>query len=392
MPTISANGPVVFCPGNSVTLTSSAATGNQWYQDGNPINGATGQTYSATEAGDYTVVVTVSGCASSPSNVITVTLKPVPSATLSASQTDVCPNTQVTLTALCSIPNSTVNWNPGAPTVIPDAATVPYVYKASCSFDGCTGAEASVEVRTHRILVDLKEVGSGTLPQPIVKAVKDNMGPVNTITAATNARRWTMVANGCAASESAVFKLSGPVSFNSIDNGSPYALFANVGAEYFAIDHPNYGNGGSFPNGTYNLTVELRSADGVGGPFPKNRVATGALLATRSLQFTVATAALRQGEITSENEERITENSTFAQVAPNPVSNTLQLKVNEAKGQTVQVRLTDVSGRTLLQRGFVPETDAHSEEFNVSELSDGMYFLKVNAGQKQTTLKVIKFK
>ncbi|MBI2271322.1 MAG: T9SS type A sorting domain-containing protein, partial [Bacteroidetes bacterium] len=53
-PTITANGS---------TLTSSSATGNQWYMNGFPIPGATSQTYIAVVAGDYTVEVTdVNGC------------------------------------------------------------------------------------------------------------------------------------------------------------------------------------------------------------------------------------------------------------------------------------------------------------------------------------------
>jgi Secretion system C-terminal sorting domain len=43
-------------------LTSSSATGNQWYLDGTAIGGATGQTYTALAAGGYTVRVTQNGC------------------------------------------------------------------------------------------------------------------------------------------------------------------------------------------------------------------------------------------------------------------------------------------------------------------------------------------
>jgi hypothetical protein len=45
-------------------LVSSATSGNQWYKDGVLISGATGQTYKATTAGNYTVVVTQNGCKS----------------------------------------------------------------------------------------------------------------------------------------------------------------------------------------------------------------------------------------------------------------------------------------------------------------------------------------
>lgn len=62
-PSITANGAV---------LTSSSATGNQWYLNGVLIPGATGQTYTATQDGDYTVVVTQNGCSSGASATSTV--------------------------------------------------------------------------------------------------------------------------------------------------------------------------------------------------------------------------------------------------------------------------------------------------------------------------------
>lgn len=77
-PTTSAGGGVTFCMGGSVTLTSSSATGNQWYKGGAVISGATGQTYNATTSGIYTVVVTSNGCHSTPSAGITVTVNSTP--------------------------------------------------------------------------------------------------------------------------------------------------------------------------------------------------------------------------------------------------------------------------------------------------------------------------
>ena len=55
--------PVITRDGNG-DLLSSASAGNQGYKDGVAISGANGQTYKATSAGNYTVVVTQNGCAS----------------------------------------------------------------------------------------------------------------------------------------------------------------------------------------------------------------------------------------------------------------------------------------------------------------------------------------
>jgi len=65
-----------------------------------------------------------------------------------------------------------------------------------------------------------------------------------------------------------------------------------------------------------------------------------------------------------------------ASVSPNPVSNTLHLKVSEAKDQKVSVSLLDASGRTLLQRAFTPESNQHQEEFEMNQLNNGKQFFK----------------
>jgi hypothetical protein len=54
------------------TLTSSANSGNQWYLDGLAIAGATGKKHVAVYTGNYTVIVTLTGCSSAVSNSILV--------------------------------------------------------------------------------------------------------------------------------------------------------------------------------------------------------------------------------------------------------------------------------------------------------------------------------
>ena len=56
----------------------------------------------------------------------------------------------------------------------------------------------------------------------------------------------------------------------------------------------------------------------------------------------------------------------------------------------MQAELMDASGRRVLSRHFVPETNTHYEEFEASGLPNGIYFLKVANSTNTTTLKVIK--
>ncbi|MBF9142525.1 T9SS type A sorting domain-containing protein [Hymenobacter properus] len=73
---------------NGQTLTSSYATGNQWYLNGQPIPGATGQSITITASGSYTVQTVVTGasgsCTSPMSAALTVlsAVRPLPGSSL----------------------------------------------------------------------------------------------------------------------------------------------------------------------------------------------------------------------------------------------------------------------------------------------------------------------
>jgi hypothetical protein len=103
-PTATPAGPLVVCEGSAaIVLTSNAATGNQWYKDGVLIGGATATTLNITttpaNSGSYTVISTVSGCASSVSNTVAVTINALPLTTpvVAPATTTICNGSTVTI-------------------------------------------------------------------------------------------------------------------------------------------------------------------------------------------------------------------------------------------------------------------------------------------------------
>ncbi|MBI2259182.1 MAG: hypothetical protein HYU67_09835, partial [Flavobacteriia bacterium] len=92
-PTITPSGNVDLCDGNSITLTSSALTGNTW------STGETTQSITVSSADNYTVTVTVSSCTSSPSLPVVVNVLPniTPSITIISDDLDnqICLGTTV---------------------------------------------------------------------------------------------------------------------------------------------------------------------------------------------------------------------------------------------------------------------------------------------------------
>lgn len=73
--TISAGGPIVFCPGGSVTLTATTITGVNytWKRNKFMVQGAASSIYTASQGGKYRCIITDNNGCSRTSNMITVT-------------------------------------------------------------------------------------------------------------------------------------------------------------------------------------------------------------------------------------------------------------------------------------------------------------------------------
>jgi hypothetical protein len=129
-PTITPGGPTTFCAGGSVTLTSSAASGNQWYLNGNPIGGATNQNYIATATGNYTVIDTALGCSSAPSAATTVTVNPNPDATITTAAQECAGSTGNTASVANAGGGATYSWSITNGTITGGTGTTNITYTA----------------------------------------------------------------------------------------------------------------------------------------------------------------------------------------------------------------------------------------------------------------------
>lgn len=75
-PNISASGSLSFCDGDSITLFSSAATGNIW------SNGANTSSIIVSASGTYTLTQSVNSCVSPPSSPVSVSVNPLPTCSI----------------------------------------------------------------------------------------------------------------------------------------------------------------------------------------------------------------------------------------------------------------------------------------------------------------------
>ncbi|WP_169731916.1 BspA family leucine-rich repeat surface protein [Runella limosa] len=394
------------------------------------------------------------GCQSGNSNTVTYTVLAVNEApVVMVSSELVCTGQEVTVSTSCPV-GSTVLWNTGVSESsfkVSFNNITTQSYMARCVFgNGCQSAQSAAKtVRWKAFELTIINIGQS---QSAVKSndraawasqfVTPDGGPILDQSSQSNPtlyysenlnkiapRYWTVHVDACALGTggSLTFDMlvtpetGVPQSFNTHENNMPYFMYANRDgwAELYAQNHPSYGfyqaNGAGgnvydagLPKGLYKLGVRYWDMKGWGSIYPSTRKAQGNVLAYQEYWFRiqskdgVGVGAARTAEGSVQGSGRGTANgegqatnvpplgAKGLAILPNPVTSTLRLQVQDSKGQVVETTLTDASGRSVLSRQFVPETNTHQEEFGVSELPTGMYFLQVNAGDKQATLKVVK--
>jgi PKD repeat protein len=146
VPTLTASGPVSFCQGGSVTLTSSASSGNLW------SNAAISNSIDVNTSGSYTVSVS-NGTCSSTSTPIVVTVNAIPNTPIStpSGATTFCQGGSVTLTSSSSTGN---NWSTGATTQQITVNTSNANITNTVTINGCSSsASAPISVTVNPLPV-----------------------------------------------------------------------------------------------------------------------------------------------------------------------------------------------------------------------------------------------
>ncbi|WP_430403139.1 FG-GAP-like repeat-containing protein [Fluviicola sp.] len=204
-PTISNSGGSTICQGNTVTLTSSQATGNQWYKDGVLISGATNQTYLASTSGSYTVTYTNAGCTSPQSTAIVLTVSQTPVITAQG-PTSFCTGGSV---ILHSTIGTNITWSPGGATTQDITVSTAGTYTATNNVGGCPA------LVSNSITVTI----SGSLATPTISpAGPVTLCPSGTVTLTSSSATNNIWSTG-ATTQSIVVNSAGSY-FVHLDNGS----------------------------------------------------------------------------------------------------------------------------------------------------------------------------
>ncbi len=382
-PTVTVNGPLQFCKGGSVELVSSATSGNTW------SNGASTNSVTITSSGDY--YVNYQGlCQLWPSAPITVNVVEV--ATPTGPNIPLTSPSQVTLTA--SGTNLTWYDAPGGNVVgtgnsvvtpVINTNTTFYVqdqtsfggfngnvgpaYHAGTSFSGSTSVNADMQFTVSGNCT-LKTVKTYTdTPGDRIIELKDAMGTVlQSITVNIPIDTAVIDLNFALTPGNYVIGTNSAQNNTLLGYNSPRLRRSNQGVSYpytianlVSITNSNQGSNVYYYFYDWKIEVEptVCTSD------------YGQIL----VYFTTA----------SENLAAL----AGIEVFPNPATDILNVEFQNELSGKINLALTDVSGRVVLNKNLNNITKGQISQINISELAKGVYVLSIENGSDKFTQKVV---
>lgn len=314
-PSVTITGNTSFCTGDSVLLSSSQASGNQWMNNSNTISGATNQDYTVMASGNYTVEYTDANGCSATSSPVQVSVSSAPAPTVSVTgNTALCPGETVTLTASAS---DTYLWLPGGQTTQSITVSTAGSYSVTVTnSNACNGTGTSSAV-----------------------TVTMNAAP----TAAFNY----------------VWNNTVVVFSNSSTGGTIYSWdFGDQSSSSAQNPQHQY-----LTNGTYTVTLVVTNASGCTDTI------------TNVVQFFVGV-----------QEHTVMNGITLY---PNPANENVNLVLSMNKGADAVISIVDMNGRLVSSEQRTVSTGDNTVILDVTNLDNGIYFVRIAAGDASKVMKFV---
>ncbi len=366
-PIITPNGVTTFCEGESVTLTSSSATGNNW------STGVTSQSINVTTTNTYLLTYTDGNGCVSPAASVLVTVKALPNVSAGADQT-VCKGTTITLLGSGA---ASYSWTGG----ITNGTPFPINNQATFEVTG-TGSNGCINTDQVTVFVNnLPNVSAGQ-NQVVCNGTAVTLNGSGAVTynwdnGVTNGTSFVPVlgtttytvtgidANGCEAEDDLT------VTVNALPNVSLSAI------PTFCVSHGSAVlNQGTPVGGTY-------SGNGINGAV-FNPATAGAGVHPVTYTYTDQNNCQNTASSTITVDQCLGVDEWTANqltVYPNPTIGLIQIEFSGAFNYFV----TDGQGRMVLD-GIATDIT----KLDLSVFSDGVYQLTIQAENTAHTVRIVK--
>lgn len=143
-------------------------------------------------------------------------------------------------------------------------------------------------------------------------------------------------------------------------------------SQYITVTLDNCFNGQT-ANNNFSANVNLTNECGTGNTYNENT-------------YAVCDGSTPLGRQASAEKDR----GFSVVVYPNPVGKQFSVGINGAAGQSVQFRLTNLRGQTVIEQQAQVATNAHTEILDLPTSAIGLYLLQVSTPTQSQTVKVAK--
>jgi large repetitive protein len=365
-PTITASGATTFCQGGTVTLSSSATTGNVW------STGATTQSITVNQSGDYSTTITSSPGCSATSNNIAVTVNAVPTTpTISANgPTTFCEGGNVILSSSSTSNNSWTGGSTNQNLTVSSSGT----YSVTVTQNGCSATSTPISVTVNAIptapvitangSTSFCEGESVTLSSNVTNGIVWTTGATGASIIVNTAGSFsvTRTVNGCSSTSNSI-----TTSVNPVPNAS-IATIANVcdTALSFTLTQGSPAGGTYMVNGV-SATNFTPSVTNIGQNMVSYTVTQNGCSATASTSFNVLNCS-------GVGLEELNSNIL---IYPNPTNGIIIVEGIDVE----TVKVVDKVGRIIL-------TQNNNNTINLSEFSNGIYYIVIQTQHSESIQKV----
>lgn len=386
VPVISASGPLSFCNGGSVTLTSSYGSGNQW------SNSSTADNITVSSSGSYSVTYTDgNGCTSADTVVVTVNANPSAPVITASGSTSFCTGDSVTLTSSAATGNL---WSNSATTqsiTVNQSGTFSVTYT---DMNGCSATSSATTVSVSSSPAPTVSINGGTSLCPGGSTVLTsspgatyqwylNGNPVNGATSqsytATAAGTYAVdvtnsdPCNGSGMSANTVITMNAApaAAFTYSWNGN-VVVFSNTstGGTIYAWDFGDQ-SGSSSQNPSHVYTSN--------GSFTVTLIVTNASGCNDTITSVVQNFV---GVIEQHSVNAVT-------LFPNPASENATVMMSLNEPTEVSVMMFDMAGKLFLSESVNMSQGDNLYQINVAGMSEGIYFVRLTAGGFTQTMKLV---
>lgn len=396
-PVITASGPTMFCTGDSVTLTSSSATGNVWTggttNTTNSIKVKTGNT--------YTLTLTSNGCTSKATKTVTVNTAAPATPTITAkSSTSFCSGLSVVLKSSSTTGNTWTGGSTLDSLKVFTSGTYSVTVTNGCGSKTSLGKVVVAKPLTASITVN----GSTSICLGESVTLISNSATGNTWTGGTTndsltvsptaTKTYTLtMSNGCGPATKATKKITlkpqpaapflaplGPVCSNAtpalpigFPTGGTYSgpgvlsipPLINIFSPALAASPLG---GGGTPSITYTITDSTTGCSN----------STTQMVTIDTSVANCATTGIDENTATAQ-----------ATVYPNPTTGLLNIVFKNSNSNQLLITVFDVLGNVVFNAIDYKINTDYNKQINLEGLAEGIYTIQLSAGSDVITKKLI---